>query len=94
MILLLILIFLAITLIIAFSMLIIYRQYYSPELQALRRLEQFTKTATTAVSKDDSDTPFIVRDDEMSKIPILNIILEKLNREGDKRPIVERAKGK
>ena len=76
---LLVIIFLAVTLFASFILLLVYRNYYSPELMALRRVEQFTKTAVSSKPDEAGDMPFIVRDDQMSKIPILNIFLERFN---------------
>jgi tight adherence protein B len=87
----LVLIFLGFTLIAAFALLIIYRKYYSPELQALKRLEQFTQTTKTAIADETSDVPFIVRDDQLSKIPLFNIFLERFNFSKRLKTLIEQA---
>jgi tight adherence protein B len=91
MIIVLILIFLGITLIVSFSLLVVYRRYYSPELQAIKRLEQFTKTAVTTNIEEPGNVPFIVRDNELSKIPIFNIFLTKLNFAKGMKTMIEQA---
>lgn len=69
-------IFLSVTLLIMGVSFIIYRRIHSAERQITKRIEEFSKDA----SKDkDAPIPFIIRDDQLSEIPLFNRVLGKLN---------------
>ncbi len=69
------LIFFSVTLFVMLIMWILYKRIYSVEYQARKRLEDFSKEKKIS----SSDMPFILRDDQLSRIPTFNRFLQKLN---------------
>ena len=69
-------IFLSVTLLTVGVFFVIYKRIHNPERQITKRVEEFSKDA----SKDkDAPIPFIIRDDQLSEIPLFNRVLGKLN---------------
>ncbi len=71
----LVLIFFSVTLFVMLTLWILYKRIYSVEYQAKKRLEEFGKEKKMS----DADMPFILRDDQLSRIPSFNRFLQKLN---------------
>ena len=68
--------FLASILLIIYFFVFFSKKFYSNESIIIKRVQKFSKEPSKEV---ESSIPFIVKDDQLSPIPVLNRILQKLN---------------
>ncbi|MBN2000917.1 type II secretion system F family protein [candidate division KSB1 bacterium] len=80
-------IFIAITFFVLIILLTVQRRLTSAKHTVGKRLADFTREEV----KTDTNVPFIVRDDQMSKIPWLNRMLENLNVTKNLTKVIEQA---